>query len=65
MNQNWYSLITAVIFAIVGLAHLVRASLDWSVSIAGWDAPMWLSWIAVVAAAVLAYYGFTLSRRSK
>ncbi len=36
-------------------AQLVRASLVWSVSISDWSAPMWVSWVAVVVACVLAY----------
>ena len=65
MNQKQYSLVAAIIFAIFALVHLVRIVLGWSVSISGWDAPMWVSWVAVVVAAGLAYYGFTLSRQSK
>ncbi len=65
MNQKQYSFVAAIIFAIVGLAHLVRVTFDWSVSIGGWSAPMWLSWVAAVVAAGLAYYGFTLSKRSE
>ncbi len=55
MNQKQYSFVAAIIFAIVGLAHLVRVTFDWSVSIGGWSATMWLSWVADVVAAVLAY----------
>ena len=65
MNQKQYFLVAAIIFALFALLHLVRAVLGWSVSISGWDAPMWASWVAVVVAAGLAYYGFTLSRQSK
>ncbi len=65
MNQKQYSLVAAIIFAIFALAHLVRASLGWSISISVWSVPMWVSWVAVVVAAVLAYYGFTLSRQLK
>ncbi len=65
MNQKQYALVAAIIFAIFALAHLVRIVLGWSVSISDWSAPMWVSWIAVVVAAGLAYYGITLSRQSK
>ncbi len=65
MNQKQYSLVAAIIFAIFALAHLVRVTFDWSVSIGGWSAPMWLSWVAAVVAAGLSYYGFTLSKRSE
>ncbi len=63
MNQKQYSLITAAIFAILALAHLVRVTLDWSVTIGGWSAPMWLSWLAAVVAGALAFYGFKLGRQ--
>ncbi len=63
MTQKLYPLITAAIFAIIALAHLVRVALDWSVAIGGWSAPMWLSWLAAVAAGALAFYGFKLVRQ--
>ncbi len=63
MNQKRYLLITAVLFAIGVLGHLVRVALDWSISIGGWSAPMWVSWLAAVVAGALAYYGFKFARQ--
>ncbi len=63
MNQKQYLLITAVLFAIGVLGHLVRVALDWSILIGGWSAPMWVSWLAAVVAGALAYYGFKFARQ--
>ena len=65
MNQKQYSLITAVFFVILALAHLVRVTLDGSVAIGGWSAPMWFSWLAAVVAGALAFYGFKLGRQQE
>jgi hypothetical protein len=34
--------------------------MDWPVAIGGWNAPMWISWIAVVVAGGLSYFALTL-----
>ena len=65
MTQRQYFLATAVILAAVALAHLARVIFGWSISIESWDAPMWLSWVAMIVTAVIAYYGFKLSRESE
>ena len=62
MSPKSYFLLTAIVFSIVSLIQLSRLVLGWQVVIDGWSAPMWVSWIAVVVAAVLAFFGFTLSR---
>ncbi len=65
MKQKYYFLATAVIFSIIAVLHLARIILDWSASIAGWSVPMWLSWVAIVVSVVIAYYGFTFSKRRR
>jgi hypothetical protein len=47
--------VAGVVFAIVGLLHLLRVLLSWNLIYAGWDVPTWLS---LLAAAVLAYLSF-------
>lgn len=58
MSPARFARLAAVIFALIGLVQLVRAVLGWSVVIEGVDIPIWLSWIIVVAAAILAWLGF-------
>ena len=63
MDTKTYAQVTAVIFAIVALAHLARILAGWEVSIGGWDAPMWVSWLAVVVAGFLSWAGCKTARR--
>lgn len=59
MDQKNYLLVTSVIFLIIFVLHGARIFLGWEAMIGGWEVPMWLSWIAVVATGFLAYSGFT------
>jgi len=63
MERKTYLQLTAVIFAIVALAHLLRAVLGWPIVIAGWIVPVWLSWLAFVVAGGLSYFGLTLAKK--
>jgi hypothetical protein len=57
-------LVSAVIFSLVALLHLARIVFGWSAVIGGWSAPMWLSWVGIIVAGGLAYFGFSLARQS-
>ena len=50
-----------VIFAVVALFHLVRIYMDWPVMIGDWSVPMWVSWIGLVVAGGLAFFGLRLA----
>jgi hypothetical protein len=52
------------IFLLAAVVHLLRLVFNWEVVLAGWPAPVWLSAVAFVIAASLAYEGFRLSGRS-
>jgi hypothetical protein len=62
MNPRTYFLLTAILFSIICLVQLSRITFGWEVIVGGWSVPMWLSWLAVVVTAVLAFFGFTYSR---
>jgi hypothetical protein len=64
MNLKQYLTAAAAIFAIVALAHLVRAVMNWPIVIAGWIVPMWLSWLGFVIAGGLSYFGLSLAKRA-
>jgi hypothetical protein len=64
MDKQSYLRLAGAIFALVALAHLVRAVMDWPIVIAGWIVPIWLSWLAFVIAGALGYVGMTLARRA-
>ena len=63
MTARNYSLLAAVIFAIVAMLQLVRAVGSWPVTIATYPVPLWASWIVGAVAGVLAGLGFAASRR--
>ena len=60
MNDRTFHLIVGAVFAVVAALQALRIYMGWSVTIGGWDAPMWISWIAVVVAGALSYFGLTL-----
>ena len=62
MNRNTYMTVTATLLLAVAIAHLLRIILGWQVEIGGLSIPFWASWLAVLAAGALAYFGFTLKR---
>ena len=46
MKERTYHLISAGIFAIIGLVHLIRFFVGFSVAIGGWLVPIWFSLVA-------------------
>ena len=63
MDQKTFSIVAGVIFAAMALFHLVRIYMDWPVMIGGWSVPMWVSWIGLVVAGGLAFFGLKLAER--
>ncbi len=63
MNRGTFCIVAGVIFAIVALLHLLRVYMGWPVVIGDWSAPMWVSWIALVVAGVLAIWGLAIAAR--
>jgi hypothetical protein len=63
MDQKTFVLLTGVIFALVALLHLLRIYMGWPAVIGGWTVPMWLSWLGLVVAGGLAYFGISLGTR--
>jgi hypothetical protein len=45
----------------VALFHLVRIYMGWPVMIGDWSVPMWLSWIGLIVAGGLAFFGLSLA----
>ena len=64
MDQKTFSVVAGVIFALVALLHLLRIYMGWPVVIGTWTAPMWVSWIGLVVAGGLSYFGLRLATRS-
>ena len=63
MQQKTYNIVTAVLFLVVALLHLLRIILDWPAQIGGLSIPLWASWLALIVAAALAYLGFRQNAR--
>lgn len=59
-----YLQISGVIFGVIGLLHVVRLLLDWPAQVAGWAVPLWISWVAILAAGTLAFWAFRLLGRA-
>jgi len=55
---NYYTAITALIFAIVALLHAVRLIKRWEVQIGPHSISMSVSWVALVVATLIAIWGF-------
>ena len=63
MTEKMFATIAAVIFALVALLHLLRLVMGWSIVIDSWTVPMWVSWMGLVVAGALSYYGARLAMR--
>ena len=57
--SNAYAVVSALIFALVAVGHVVRQVQGWSVAIGPYNISMNVSWAALVVSALLAIWGFT------
>jgi hypothetical protein len=62
MTPQKFSLLAALIFAVVAALQLARAVSGLPVTIGAASLPLWASWIAALVAAGLAWLGFAASR---
>ena len=62
MNQNSVSLLAAIVFASVALAHFLRVVFDVPVTVGNTAIPMWVSGVGIVVPGVLAWLLFKNSR---
>jgi hypothetical protein len=56
--SNSYATVSALIFAVVAIAHLARLIKQWAVQIGPTSVPMSVSWVGLIIAALLAIWGF-------
>ena len=56
---KYYVTVSALIFALVALVHLVRLAKRWPVQIGSSSIPIAASWVGLLVAAVLAIWGFS------
>ena len=65
LDQRAYNTITAAIFAVIAVLHLLRIIFGWPAQIGGLDIPLWASWLALVVTGALAYFGFRQNVRRR
>jgi hypothetical protein len=58
-----YIAISAIVFAVVAIGHLVRIVQGWQVQLGDLGVAMSVSWAALVVSAALAVWGAVLLRR--
>jgi hypothetical protein len=63
MEQKTFSLTAGIVFALVALGHLWRIAQGWEITANGTMIPMWVSWVALVITAILAFYGLRFGAR--
>ncbi|MEK1888980.1 MAG: hypothetical protein AAAB35_15725 [Phyllobacterium sp.] len=63
MTEKTFSTLAAAIFGIVAALHLARILIGWSIVVDGWTVPMWVSWVGLIVASALSYYGAKLAMR--
>lgn len=61
LRTRSFFLIAGIIFGVVALAHLTRLLFGFELVLAGWSAPLWISWIGTALATYLSYMSFHLS----
>ena len=63
MSHKTFSLTAGAIFLLIALGHLLRVILGAGFVVQNISIPMWVSGMAVVITAYLAYQGFRLARK--
>ena len=58
MKTKAYFLITAIIFLVIAISHLIRIIYNPLIRIGLFTFPAWFSWVAVIVAGFLSYFGF-------
>jgi hypothetical protein len=53
-----YAIVSALIFALVAIGHVVRMANRWTVTIGPYNVSMNVSWAALVVSALIAIWGF-------
>jgi hypothetical protein len=56
--SNSYAVVSALIFALVAVGHVVRLANRWTVAVGPYNVSMNVSWAALVVSALLAIWGF-------
>ena len=63
MGARAYFVVSALIFAVVAILHVLRSWNQWTFQVGSLILPFWVSWIGMFVAAGLSIWGFRLARR--
>ena len=63
MQRNAYIAVSALVFSLVALLHILRLWEAWPVQIGPMSIPVWISWLGLAVGALLAFWGLTALRR--
>lgn len=62
MNCRSYLAVSASLFGIVAVAHLMRLLFQWPFVVGGWSVPAWISVLGMLVPGALAWWGVRLAR---
>ena len=62
MSRSTFSIVASAVFLVVAVVLFLRLVFRWEVLVAGWQVPRWISAVALVVAAFLAFEGFQSSK---
>ena len=62
LDSNTYYTVAGIVFVFAFLIHGTRALNGWDIFLGTWLVPMWVSYLAVVVTAVLAYQSFQMRK---
>lgn len=65
MRTKTYALSSGLVFSVLAVLHLTRIVTQWEAVIIGWEVPLWVSWVALLIAAALAYHGLKIFSKAK
>ena len=58
LDQRTYNTVTAALFLVIAVLHLLRIVFGWSAQIGDVAIPQWVSWLALIVSGALAWSGF-------
>lgn len=60
MSERNYLLVSAIVFGLIALLHLIRVFTHWSVQVGTVMFPLWGSWLAILITLGLSVWAFRL-----
>ena len=59
-----YLIVSALIFTVVAVVHLMRVMQGWMLQLGTFTVPIWMSVLALLLSGVIAFWGFSLMRKA-